>query len=131
MKWAVIIVRSLVGLAFTAIGAMYFFVPMPEPPVTDPDHPMVRFGKVLTETPYMTVVKMLELIGGLLLLSGQYVPLGLTILTPILVNVMLFDLLLARQPGLGEVFLALTIFLIWAYRSHFAPVFARNANIGA
>ena len=45
-------------------------------------------------TPFLTVVKVLELIGALLLLSGRFVNLGLTLLGPIVVNILMFHVLI-------------------------------------
>ena len=75
-------------------------------------------------------MKVLELVGGVLVISGRLVPLGLTILTPIAVNILLFEIFLLGSPGIGVVLLALCIVLIWAYRSHFAAVFAVKPRIG-
>ena len=77
---------------------------------------------------YMDVVKVLELVGGVLVLSGRLVPLGLVILTPVAVNILFFEIFLLGQPGLGVVLTALCIFLIWAYRSHFARGVRREAE---
>jgi hypothetical protein len=38
--------------------------------------------------------------------------------------------LLVGKPALGVVLTALCVFLVWGYRSHFAPVFTTNARIG-
>lgn len=65
-----------------------------------------------------------------LVLSGRLVPLGLVIVTPVAVNIGLFDILLMGQPGLGIVLTGLCFFLVWAYRSHFASVFAVKPRIG-
>ncbi len=65
------------------------------------------------------------LVAGLLLLIGRFVPLGLVLLGPILVNILMFHFLF-RSPGsaTGIVCTALEIFLIWAYRSCFLGLFA-------
>ena len=47
----------------------------------------------------MNVVKVLELVGGALVLSGRLVPLGLVILTPVAVNILLFEIFLVGHPG--------------------------------
>ncbi len=67
----------------------------------------------------------------MLVLTGLFVPLGLTLLTPVLVNIVFYDLFLMGKPGLGEVLLALVIFLIWAYRAYFAAVFTMFAKPSA
>jgi len=57
-------------------------------------------------------------------------PLGLVLVTPVAVNIALFDVLLMGQPGLGVVLTGLCFFLVVAYRSHFAAVFSTNARVG-
>src|SRR5439155_8857565 len=61
--------------------------------------------------------------GGLLLLIGRFVPLGLTILGAIIVNILIFHTLMAPEgfpPGL--VAAALELFLVWRYREAFMPL---------
>jgi hypothetical protein len=110
-------------------GLNYFlpFLPMPAP--SFPDRAMSYIG-ALGSSGYLDVVKVLEITGGVLLLSGRLVPLGLTLLTPIAVNIGLTDIFLMGKPGLGVVLTVLCFFLVWAYRPHFAPVFAVNPRIG-
>jgi uncharacterized membrane protein YphA (DoxX/SURF4 family) len=129
MKWVVLVARVLLGLPFFVLGLDHFlhFMSMPTPEL--PENAK-QFGGVLVTSGYMNVVKVLEVVGGALVLSGRMTPLGLVLLTPVAVNILLFELFLAKQPGPGAVFVALCIFLVWAYRSHFAPVFTTNARIG-
>jgi uncharacterized membrane protein YphA (DoxX/SURF4 family) len=129
MFWAVLVARVLVGLTFFVFGLNFFlnFLPMPAPEF--PPHAMNYIG-ALAASGYLAVVKVLEVAGGALLLSGRLVPLGLVLLTPVAVNIALFDILLAGQPGLGVLLTLLCFFLVWAYRSHFAPVFALKPQIG-
>ena len=42
------------------------------------------------------MIGLLEVIAGLLLLVGRFVPLALTILGPIIVNILLFSILIAQ-----------------------------------
>lgn len=59
----------------------------------------------------MTFVGVLMVIAGLLLLVGRYVPLALTILAPLIVNILLYQFLIARggaPPGMLA--LALEVF---------------------
>jgi putative oxidoreductase len=129
MFWAVLVARVLVGLPFFVFGLNHFlnFFPMsgPEPPPN-----AMKFASAMSDSGYLNVVKVLELVGGALLLSGRFVPLGLVLVTPVAVNIALFDILLMGQPGLGVVLTGLCAFLVWAYRSHFAGAFAFHAKIG-
>ena len=129
MKWAVIVARVLVGLPFFVLGLDYFLkfltVPMPEMPEN-----ALKFVSALGASGYMNVVKVLEVAGGAILLSGRLVPIGLVLATPVAVNIALYDIFLMKQPGLGVVLTGLCAFLVWAYRSHFAGVFAVKAKVG-
>lgn len=129
MKWAVLIVRTLLGLVFLVFGLNYFlkFLDMPQPELSEPAQ---GFAVALGSTGYMTVIKVLEVTGGLLLVSGRFVPLGITLLTPVIVNILLFEIFLAHQPGFGVALSLMAVFLIAGYWKHFRPVFAPNAEIG-
>jgi putative oxidoreductase len=137
MKWAVLIVRILVGGMFVFASVSYFgkFMEQPTPPT---EHAQA-FGKGLSATAgssgfkYMDVVKVLELVGGLLVLSGRLAPLGLTLLVPVTVNIALWDIFLVglgNGPPVGLVLLALEVFLLVAYRQYFAWVFTTSAQPG-
>ena len=102
-------------------------IPMPTPAL--PEN-ATKFITALVASGYMDVVKVLEAVGGALVLSGRLVPLGLVLVTPVAVNIALWDVLLIGQPGLGVVLAGLCFFLVWAYRSHFAGVFAVKPKIG-
>ncbi len=64
-----------------------------------------------------------QVIGGLLLLIGRFVPLGLTILAAIIFNIWAFHVLMAPEgfpPAL--VVTLLELFLLWSYRESFAGI---------
>ena len=130
MKWAALVARLLVGVAFVAFGSNHWLKFIPQPKMTLPK-PATDFMTALTTTPYMDVVKVLEVLGGILLLSGRMAPLGLIILVPVTVNIALWDALLVKYgtPPLGTVFLVLEVFLLWAYRRHFVGILSTNARV--
>jgi putative oxidoreductase len=68
-------------------------------------------------------------VAALLLLAGRYVPVGLTILGPIIVNILMFHITLAPQGiGPGLLVAALEIFLIWAYWPAFQGIFTETGR---
>jgi len=70
-------------------------------------------------------------VSGLLLLAGRFVPLALTLLAALLVNILLFNVTLAPSAvGIVAVLVlgALEIFLVWAYRESFAGVLSARAQ---
>src|SRR5207248_7701164 len=88
MKILTIIARILLGLIFVVFGSNAFlhFIPMPPIPQTLAGD----YTRVFFASGYVYVVGALQVIGGLLLLLGRFVPLGLTILGAILVNILIF-----------------------------------------
>ena len=72
---------------------------------------------------YFYVVAVLQIVGGLILLSGRFIALGLTLLGPVIVNILLFHTFLERTGlPLAGVVCCLALFLLWAYRDRFAPL---------
>lgn len=129
MFWAVLVARVLLGLPFFVFGLDFFLKVLPMP---TPQFPEIATGYItaLGASGYMKVVKVLEVIGGAFVISGRLVPLGVVILSPIAVNILLFEVCLLGQPGLGVLLTGLCFFLVWAYRSHFLPLFAVKPQIG-
>ena len=121
MKIATIIARILLGLVFTVFGANIFlhFIPMPEQkPSLGTD-----FAKALMESHYMYVVGFCQVAGGLILLTGRFIPLGLTLLGPVIVNILCYHIFLEHQGWqIASVVAALALFLLWRHRSNFASL---------
>ena len=130
MFWAVLMARVVLGLPFVVFSLNHFLAFMSNPPGPPPDSPAWQFDSILSASGYMHAVKVLELVGGLLVLSGRLVPLGLVILTPIAVNILFFEIFLVGQAGPGLALVVLCAALVWSYRSHFAPLFAVKPRIG-
>jgi putative oxidoreductase len=121
MKVLTIIARILLGLLFVVFGSNIFlhFIPMPPLPATLAGD----FSRALMESHYIYVVGALQVIGGLLLLIGRYVPLGLTLLGPVIVNILLFHIFLDPSGlPMAIVITLLLLFLVWRYRDAFAGI---------
>ena len=70
---------------------------------------------------YFNVILILQVVGGLLLLTGISVPLGLILLGPVIVNIMMFHFFMDRKGiGLAVFILVLSLFLLWQYHASFA-----------
>jgi len=122
MKVLTIIARILLGLMFVVFGSNAFFHFLPMPPL--PPTLAGDFTKVFLASGYVYVIGGLQVIGGLLLLIGRFVPLGLTILGAIIVNILVFHILMAPEGlGPGIVVTVLELFLVWSYRDSFAGLF--------
>lgn len=117
MRKVVLVVRILMGVVFVFFGLnnILQFMKTPLPPGD-----AGVFLVILVTHKYMTFVALLQIVAGLLLLVGRYVPLALTILAPIIVNILLFHFTLAHEGAAPGVLMALLeLFLVWAYRLSF------------
>ncbi len=118
MRTLTIIARSLLGLTFVVFGlnAFLHFIPMPPPQGMAGD-----FMKALFVSHYFYVVAVLQIAGGAICLLGRFVPLGLTLVGPVIVNILLYHLFL--EPSglpLALVVGALALFLLWINRAAFS-----------
>jgi hypothetical protein len=83
------------------------------------------FVTALMSSGYMSVIAVVQILGGLcLLLGARFVPLGLTLLGPVIVNIILFHVFLLPQGiGIGLFDAVLALFLLWIYRFKFPAIF--------
>ena len=118
MKIAAIIARILLGLVFVVFGSNAFLHFINAPPMSGPAG---AFIGALMDTGYMKVVASCQVLGGLILLIGRYVPLGLTLLGPVIVNILCFHIFMNHEGWqLASVVAALALFLLWRHRTNFA-----------
>jgi uncharacterized membrane protein YphA (DoxX/SURF4 family) len=127
MNVAITIARYLLGLVFTVFGLNFFFNFLPPPDFGE--RAMSLFGALAGSGYLMQVEKLVEIVAGVLLLAGRYVPLALTLLAPLVVNIVLFHAFLAPE-GLPVAILVLVLelFLAWAYRDAFQGVLQASAR---
>jgi putative oxidoreductase len=86
MKIASVIARVLLGLVFVVFGLNGFLHFIPMPPMQGQAG---QFVGAMFNTGYIYVIAALQVIGGILLLLPGYVPLGLLLLGPVIVNILL------------------------------------------
>ncbi|OOQ60544.1 hypothetical protein [Mucilaginibacter pedocola] len=123
MKIAMIVVRTLMGLFLLWASIAYFFDLM-KAPATMPDA-VITYNKGIAVAHILTIVKSIELICGLLLVAGLFVPLVTVVIFPITINIVLFHFFAAPETiGGGVLLLVLNLFLAWYYRKNYAPLFA-------
>ena len=123
MKIASVIARYLLGLLFTVFGLNGFLNFIHQPP---PPNPLaLQFLVAVSASHFAAFFFAVQLIGGLLLLSGFFVPLALTLLAAELYNILAFHLTLAPAtiaPALVASVLWVLVFL--EYRASFKEVLA-------
>lgn len=116
-----IIVRTLVGLLFV-FSSVTFLTGLIQPPPLE--GAIKTFNEGLAASGYFfTLLKITELVCGILLIAGRFVPLALVILSPIVINIFMVHLMMAPEGMPIAIFLvAAFIFLAYCYRNAFAPL---------
>jgi uncharacterized membrane protein YphA (DoxX/SURF4 family) len=126
----VLVARLLLGLVFFGAGLAGLLM-APQTPTSPPMKPgMVALFNGLVGSGYLLpLLKVTETVVGALLLANRFVPLALTVLAPITVNIVAVHLLLAPE-GLpvAAAVLALHLYLAWSYRDVFRPVLAARVR---
>jgi hypothetical protein len=88
---------------------------------------MQQFNSVLQSTGYIYAVGVFQVVPAILLLINRYVPVALTLLGPVLVNILIFHITMA--PGAIAVALVATVLwfiVFWSVRSAFAGIFQQR-----
>ena len=127
MKIAALIARILLGLLFVVFGLNGFLHFIPNGPM--PTGLAGEFVDALMKSHYVLVVSAIQVLGGALLLVNRYVPLGLTLLGPVIVNILLFHLLL-NHTGLA---MAIVVAILWGIvafqqRQYFSSLFVQKTS---
>jgi putative oxidoreductase len=127
MKIITHISRFLLGLIFLVFGLNGFlhFIPMPLPSGV-----AGQFLGAIFVSKFLLAISGLQVIAGALLLINRYLPLALTILGPIIVNILLFHGLM-NPAGLG---LAVFVTICWgvlfvSVRAAFAGIFQARVDL--
>ena len=130
MKTASIFSRYLLGLIFTIFGLNGFLNFIHQPP---PANPLaIQFLVSVSGSHFAAFFFAIQLLGGLLLLSGYFVPLALTVLAAELYNILAFHLTLAPAsiaPALVASVLWVLVFL--PYRENFKGIFSAKSGAQA
>ena len=123
MKHLPTVAGILLGLLFVMSAVVVLFGLVPTPTLPE-GTPMAMFMGAFGPTGYMTFVKVLELIGGILVAVPRTRNFGLLVLGPIIVNVLAFHAFIMKGEGLFNPLLllivALALYLLWVGRKAFS-----------
>jgi putative oxidoreductase len=125
MKKIVPVARILLALIFLVFGLNGFlhFLPAPPPPGL-----AGQYFTVLFVSHYLVLVFLIQTIGGILLLVNRFVPWALTLLAPVIVNILMFHFLMAPAGlPLALVTTALWVVVFPSVRQHFAGLLVVRA----
>lgn len=130
MKHLPKIVGILLGLLFIASGLVVLLKIAPTPPAPPEGSPAGHFMAAFVPTGYLSFVKVMEVIGGVLLLVPRTRNLGLLVLGPIVINILAFHGFIMKGEGLTSppllIIVAMTAYLLWVGRKEFAGLIPRT-----
>jgi putative oxidoreductase len=117
----VLAVRIVLGLIFVVFGlnGLFEFFKLPGPTT----QAAKEFFDILMPSHYLTAVKFIEITGGALLVLGIFPIVGLALITPIVANILLYEVLLEQKPGPAFVLVPMVVVLIWGYWRYIKSIF--------
>ncbi len=116
MKIAATIARYLLALMFLVFGLNGFLHFLPQPPMTGAAG---EFLGLISATHYAIPVFFIQVLCGVLFLIGRYLPLALTLIAPVIVNILMFHITM-NPGGIGPALLATVLWFVVAYRERSA-----------
>jgi putative oxidoreductase len=122
MKIAATVARYLLGVMFLFFGSNMLFHFLPNPPI--PPGPMADFTRAFAVSHYDLAIGFFQVVPAILLLANRYVPLALTVLAGMIVNIDLTHITMAPS-GLP---MAAVVSILWLLvflrmRPNFAGIF--------
>ena len=126
MKKLTTISRVLLGFIYLVFGLDYFlhFIPY------EPNHTgrVAAFKAGLKGVGYFyPMIKSIQIVGGISLLSNQYAPFFAVVLFPISLNVLLYHTILVPSGWLmGVLLIVPNLFLGYAYQKYYSGMFVKK-----
>jgi putative oxidoreductase len=117
-------IRIIVGVTMAVVGLMKFV--KPDFKVAD----NLTLQAFIDSGWLWPLIGGAELIGGVSLASGQYVPLGLAILTPVIVGILLFAIKVGgEETSVGFILAIAHGFMLWHWRASYRSLFERTTTV--
>jgi hypothetical protein len=124
------IARVVLGAPLVVFGlnGLLEFIPPPATPL--PEGAMAFVGALIQSGYMMELIAVTQLVVGVQLMVNRFVPLALALLAPFIVNSIAFHVFL-EPSGLPIAigFLALELYLAWAYRQAYRPMLRARTDV--
>jgi uncharacterized membrane protein YphA (DoxX/SURF4 family) len=120
-KFAAIGLRTLLGVLFIFSSIVFFFDLIQKPELTGA---MKVFSEGIEASLYLLpLLKGIELVCGIALVSGFFVPLALVVLAPITVNILMVHIFVDQTTlPVGIFVVVANIILAYVYREKYKPL---------
>jgi putative oxidoreductase len=110
----------LLAIVYLVFGLNYFLNFIPTPPQTPSN--ATTFAGLLYTTGYLAFVKVLEVVFAILLFVPKTRALGLLLIAPITVNILLFEVFMLQQAGLGILLVVLNAIAIFQHKEKYMNI---------
>jgi putative oxidoreductase len=136
MKYAPAIAGVVLGLLFIMSAVVVLFNLVKAPPIPE-GTPAAMFMGAFAPTGYLTMVKVFELLGGILVAFPKTRNWGLLVLGPIILNILAYHQFIMNGEGLLNpmiiLIVVLALYLLWVARRQFAGLLnpPRATAVGA
>lgn len=122
MKIAVIVVRVLLGALFV-FGAVAYFLHLPmKQPVMSVDQKTFMAG-AMASVYLFPLIKFTELVCGLAMIIGRFVPLAVVVIFPVTLNILFYHAFLDLEKlPIAIILLLANLFLAYAYRKNYTSM---------
>ena len=80
------------------------------------------FMTLMGSSGYMDIVKVLEIVAAVLLFIPKTRALALVLIAPIVVNILLFEVCIAKAPGIGVALVLVTAVAMYLNREKYASI---------
>jgi hypothetical protein len=125
-----LIAGGLLGLVFVVFGLNFFLHFIAIPPLPE-GSPAAAFMGAAYTTGFLTFVKVLEILGGILVAIPKTRGLGLLVLGPIIVNILAFHIFIVGGGLFDPAIVIVTVlaaFLLWSERDAFCKLAIKQAD---
>ena len=124
MKHLPNVVGALLGFLFVASGLVVLLKLGPTPPAPPEGSAAAQFMAAMAPTGYLSFVKVVEVIGGILVAIPRARNFGLLALGPVVINIIAFHAFILKGEGLFTapilIMSAMAAYLLWSGRKEFA-----------
>lgn len=106
-------------IIYFVFGLNFFLHFIPMPPMSGNAG---NFATLLYSTGYLTFVKVLEVLLALLIIIPKTRALALLLIAPISLNILLFEIFMTHQLGIGVVLVLLNAIAIYHYKQNYLGI---------
>ena len=119
MKIVKLLPAFIIAFLFLFSSAVFFFKFVPIPPM---EGNLAIFNKLFEESGYMAIVKVFEIITAILLLIPKTRAFGYILAMPIVLNILIMEITIAKQPGIGILLVILASIGLYLNKEKFANI---------